>query len=102
MNNSLKLDDEEFSADEACAATGLSKREFNFVRASIFSLNGFQENQFFETDQKYQWIIRPEAYFSYLQYLEFCHAIEYAKRAYWMAVFAVIVSLIGVFISKFL
>jgi hypothetical protein len=45
------------------------------------------------------WILRPEAYFSYLQYLEFKHAIETAKRAYWLSVAAIVIALLAIFVS---
>ncbi len=55
----------------------------------------------FDFDLKQKWVLRTDAYFSYLQYLEFCNAIEQAKRAYWVAILAVIIALVGVGISTF-
>ena len=95
------LEHEEFSANEACEATGLTEKEFRFIIASIFVPNGYQGNMAFDLSLKQNWVLRPEAYFSHLQYLEFCHAIEHAKRAYWVAILAIIIALIGVGISVF-
>ena len=96
---SLEQGDAEFSASDACFETGLSEREFNFIRASIFILNGYQEVPTFDTKKPHQWILRPEAYFSYLQYLEFGHSIEYSRKSYWIAVAAILVAIISVGIS---
>jgi hypothetical protein len=84
-----------FKAADACAACGLSDKEFRFVSHSIYSLSAYQE-QLPRPDESLEWVLRPEAYFSYLQYLEFRHAIETAKRAYWLSVAAILVAIIGV------
>ena len=90
-----------FSAEDACQAVGLSEKEFRFISSSIFSLNAVQSSQDFRSNQKHDWILLPEAYFSHLQYLEFQHAIEHARRAYWISVLAIIVSIIGVGIALY-
>lgn len=84
-----------FSAEEASTACELSEKEFRFISASIFSLNAYQAQAGFDTKKKLDWILKPEAYFSYLQYLEFRHAIETAKRAYWLSVLAIIIAIIA-------
>jgi hypothetical protein len=93
------LTNPEFSTREACGATGLSDKEFRFVADTIFSLNANQTQWTYQPSQKQEWILKPEAYFSYLQFLEFRHSIEHARRAYWLSVFAIIVSTIGVGIA---
>jgi hypothetical protein len=90
-----------FKLDDACAACGLSDREFRFIAPSIYSLSVYQQERM-PGGQIQDWVLRPEAYFSYLQYLEFLHAIETAKRAYWLAVAAIVVSIIGVAFALFL
>jgi hypothetical protein len=95
------LEHDEFSANGVCEATGLTEKEFRFILASIFIPNGYQGQTVFDLDLKQKWVLRTEAYFSYLQYLEFCHAIEHARRAYWVAILAVIIALIGVGISAY-
>jgi hypothetical protein len=90
-----------FSADDVYIATGLSEKEFRFIIDSIFIPNGYQTQPVFDHEKKQEWVLRPEAYFSYLQYLEFCHSIKNSKQSYWMAVVAIVVSLIGVSLSIF-
>ena len=89
------LKNDTFSVEDAIAACGLSEKEFRFVSASLFSLNANQASPGFSPTTKSDWILKPEAYFSYLQYLEFRHAIETAKRAYWLSVLAIIVAVIA-------
>jgi hypothetical protein len=84
-----------FKIADACAACGLTDKEFRSVSPNIYSLSAYQE-QLPHTDETLDWVLRPEAYFSYLQYLEFRHAIETAKRAYWLSVAAIVVAIIGV------
>lgn len=93
------LENPEFSVEEACKATGLSDKEFRFISGTIFSLNQNQAEGTYNPSKKQEWILQPESYFSYLQYLEFKHAIEHARRAYWLSVLAIIVSIIGVGIA---
>ncbi len=93
------LHNPEFSTVEACNATGLSNKEFSFIADAVFSLNANQSQGLYKPEQKQDWILKPEAYFSYLQYLEFRHSIEHSRRAYWLAVLAIVVSIIGVGIS---
>jgi hypothetical protein len=89
------LHNDKFSAEEASKACGLSEKEFRFVSASIFSLSGYQAQAGFDPASKLDWILKPETYFSYLQYLEFRHAIETAKRAYWLSVAAIIIAILS-------
>ncbi len=85
-----------FSADEACKACGLSSKEFQFISASVFILNAYQESEgSVRVAQVQEWILRPEAYFGYLQFMEFQHAIEAAKRAYWLSVLAIVIAIIS-------
>ena len=93
------LSNAEFSAEEACQSVGLSDKEFRFIASTIFSLNAVQGSQDFRSQQKHEWILQPDAYFSYLQYLEFMHAVEHSRRAYWIAVLAIVVSIVGVGVS---
>jgi hypothetical protein len=85
-----------FSAEAACKACDLSRKEFQFISTSVFVLSAYQESEgSTRTTQVQEWILRPEAYFGYLQFVEFQHAIETAKRAYWLSVLAVVVALIS-------
>lgn len=87
-----------FKPTDACKACGLSEKEFQFVAASLYSLSGYQ-GELIRTSETQEWVLRPEAYFSYLQYLEFRHAIETAKRAFWLSVAAIVVAIISVGIA---
>ena len=96
------LKNPEFTAEQACSEVGLSDKEFRFIARSIFSLNAVQDSQDFRSSQVHEWILQPEAYFSYLQYIEFTHSVEHANRAYWLAVLAIIVSVLGVGVSMWM
>jgi hypothetical protein len=91
----FSLKNPNFSATKACSVCGLSEKEFRFVASSIYVLNAYQTDPSFDPNRELEWIIKPEAYFSYLQYLEFCHAIETAKRAYWLSVAAITTAIIA-------
>jgi len=93
------LENPEFSTKEACEATGLTDKEFRFVADTLFSLNANQAQGAYDPSKKQEWVLKPEAYFSYLQYLEFRHSIEHARRAYWLSVLAIIISIVGVGIA---
>ena len=82
-----------FVPKDACQECGLSEKEFEFIAPSLYSLSGYQ-GEHIRTKELQEWILLPESYFGYLQYLEFRHAIETAKRAYWLSVCAVIVAII--------
>ena len=88
------LRNQSFKPVDACATCGLSDKEFRFIAASLYSLSAYQEHV--RADETQDWVLKPEAYFGYLQYLEFRHAVETAKRAYWLSVAAIIVTIIGV------
>ena len=90
------LDRPSFSPSEACATCGISDKEFRFIAPIIFVLNAYQaEKGLIATSEVQEWVLKPEAYFSYLQFLEFCYAIETSKRAYWLSVAAVILAIIS-------
>ena len=87
-----------FKPGDACTACKLSEKEFAFVAPSLYSLSAAQSGVINSTMLQ-EWILRPEAYFSYLQYLEFRHAIETARRAYWLSVAAIVISILGVAVA---
>lgn len=92
----FSLRNAEFSAEEAREACGLNEREFDLISASIFSLDTNQSQAGFDHKRKTTWLLRPETYFSYLQYLEFRHAIETSKRAYWLSVAAIVLAILTI------
>ena len=87
-----------FSPNDACLACDLNARDFRFIAPTIYVLNARQDREM-NLGEHQDWVLSPQAYFSYLQYLEFLHAIEAAKRAFFWAAVAVVVSIIGVAIS---
>ena len=89
------IENPSFKPDDASQECGISEKDFRFVAPSIYSLNANQGERIRTTDTQ-EWVLRPEAYFSHLQYLEFCHAIETAKRAYWISFAAVVLAIISV------
>lgn len=88
----------EFKPADAAKACDLNEKEFRFIASSIYLLSALQVRDI-DPDKKYDWVLNPEAYFSYLQYLEFRHAIETAKRAFWLSVAAIVITIIGVAIA---
>ena len=84
-----------FKSADACAACGLSEKEFRFVATSIYSQSEYQVQKG-RPDETQDWILRPEAYFSYLQYLEFRHAIKASRIASSLAVVAIVIAIITV------
>jgi hypothetical protein len=87
-----------FVPDNACKACGLTTKEFQFISRSIYSLNAAQ-NEMIRPREEQDWVLLPEAYFSYLQFLEFKHAVKVANVSYWVSIAAAIVSIIGVAVA---
>ncbi len=93
-----------FSINEACRATGISSTEFKFARDVLFILNAEQTRPYVHENQSMDWQLSPQAFFNYLQYREFKFAIESAensKRNAWIAIaiaaITLIVSAIAIF-----
>jgi len=86
------LSNNEFSAEEACAAIGITDEQFRFARHSIFDLSAAQGGAEFKSKYKYKWHLSTQAYFNYLQYLEFMHAVKSAKNANRIAIIAITIS----------
>lgn len=93
------LSKNEFSAEEACSAIGITDEQFKFVRHSIFVLSAAQTGADFKSKSKYKWHLSIQAYFNYLQYLEFMHAVKSAKNATKIAIIAIIFSGLSLIIS---
>jgi hypothetical protein len=91
----FSLENSTFSTTKVCDACGLSQKEFRFLAPIIYVLSAYQADPNFEVDRELEWILKPEAYFSYLQYCEFRHAIETAKRAFWLSVLAIVIAIIS-------
>jgi len=85
-----------FSPSDACKASGLKDEDFQFIAPSIFILNQKQESgDLLRRGDTQEWRLRPEAYFGYLQFVSYRHAVESAKQAYRLSVLSVVVALIS-------
>ncbi len=82
-----------FSKQEAMDACGFTEKQFRFVSSSIFVLS-MNQGVMADLNEKQEWILKPEAYFSYVQYLEFLHAIKTARTSFWLAVAAIVVAIL--------
>lgn len=75
------------------------ERDFQFIARSIFELSGYQADRGLHSASELQeWVLKPEAYFAYLQYKQFEHAVRSARRAEWLAIAALVattVALVG-------
>lgn len=85
------LGNKRFSKNAACEKSGLSEKQFDFARNRIFVLSAYQEQNFSRTEEQ-EWELSPEAFFNYLQYLEFKHAVRSARSAQYISIAAIIIS----------
>jgi len=80
-----------FSVKQACDASGLSEDEFSGAKYSLFMLKG--EHECIDSaDKVLSWRLKPEAYFSYVSYLEFKHSLITSHRAWWVACFSLLIA----------
>ena len=84
-----------FTIQEARDACHLAPREFRFIAPSIFALDAQQMDKLGEVHESQNWVLRPEAYFGYLQYVQFDHAVLSARRAQWTAIAALVLTIFG-------
>ncbi len=87
----LSLNNNKFSKNCACKESGLSSKQFDFIRDDIFILSAHQE-QSFDSKLEQEWVLTPQSFFSYLQYLEFKHAVRTARIAKYISILAIIIS----------
>lgn len=81
-----------FTGQQACSNSGLTKREFEFVKDKIFVLSIAQTDEHYHENTAYSWKLSPEVFFNYLQYSEFKFAVKTANKAHNTAVLAIIIS----------
>jgi hypothetical protein len=84
----------DFSVKEACSSIGITDEQFRFARSSIFDLNSEQTGAKLRSENKYKWHLSPQAYFNYLQYLEFIHSVKASKIAIYIAIAAIVISIL--------
>lgn len=94
------LSNKSFSVREACDASGLSEREFDRAKYSLFVLLGKHEHVE-SPHERLDWWLKPEAYFSYISYLEFQHSLNTSRRAHWIAVFSLLIASASLLVSAY-
>jgi hypothetical protein len=72
------LENRNFTKVQACEASGLSQSDFDFIKWQIFSLSAAQES-FVSPNEEHEWKLAPQAFFNYLQFQEFKHAVNTAE-----------------------
>jgi hypothetical protein len=82
-----------FTKIQACENSGLTTREFDFVRHEFFILSAAQA-ECVNDHQESEWTISSQAFFHYLQFSEFKFAVTSAEKAQRIAVIAVAISAI--------
>ncbi|WGL16197.1 hypothetical protein PVT68_15665 [Microbulbifer bruguierae] len=80
-----------FTKKEAYSSCGISNTDFDFIKHQIFSLSAAQESYISE-EEEYEWKLSPEAFFNYLQFQEFKHAVKSSKQAKWIAIASIAIS----------
>ena len=85
------LKNNKFSKDSACKVSGLSHKQFDFIKDNLFILSEHQK-QNASNNIEQEWELTPETYFSYLQYLEFKHAVRSSHTAKYIAIAAIVIS----------
>lgn len=91
--------DSSFTIQQARDACKLSPREFSSIVPSVFALDAHQMDRLGETHESQNWVLKPEAYFGYLQYVQFNHAVLSANRAQWTATAALGATMFGLLLS---
>lgn len=94
------LKNKSFSVQEACDASGLNEREFNGAKYSLFVLLGKHEH-IVNIHESLEWWLKPEAYFSYVSFLEFQHSLNTSRRAQWIAVFSLLFAAGSLLVSAY-
>jgi len=80
-----------FTKSQACKESGLKEKDFDFIMSDIFILSG-AHSTFVSAHEDIDWKLSPHAFFNYLQFVEFKHAVVTAKRAHNTAIAAIIIS----------
>ena len=80
-----------FNVNQACQASGLSNSEFHQIRHTIFENSHPNINN---DAQMFQWYLSPNAYFHYLTYIQYKHAVKTSNRAHIIAIISVAISII--------
>lgn len=80
-----------FNVNQACQASGLSNSEFRQIRHAIFENSHLNINNDAEI---FKWHLSPNAYFHYLTFIQYKHAVKTSNRAHVIAIISVAISII--------
>lgn len=87
----FSLENRNFTKVQACNASGLSQSDFDFIKGQIFSLSAAQES-FVSANENHEWKLSPQAFFNYLQFQEFKHAVNTAETSKKIAIASIAIS----------
>jgi len=85
----FSLENDQFSIDQACDASGMLPREFHAIQESIY---GEPFVAAISPAQLKEWKLSSEAFFNYLSFLEYKNAIKSSSRATWFAIGSLVIS----------
>lgn len=90
------LKNQKFSIEAACRECGMTIPEFNSAKYSLFMLKG--EHEISNSSQDVlTWNLSPSAYFHYLSFIQYKHAVKTSNKAHWIAIFSLAISsIIGI------
>lgn len=71
----------------------MTEEDFNGAKYSLFQLKGEHEHAAF--DKVLPWRLKAEAFFNYLSFLEYRDALRYSRRAFYIAIGSLLVSIIS-------
>jgi hypothetical protein len=94
------LANHKFSVRQACDASGLTEDEFSGAKFSLFMLKEINEH-IESVHEILDWRLKPEAYFSYVSYLEFKHSLATARRAWLFSAFSVLIAAASLFVATY-
>lgn len=97
----FSLTNKSFNVAQALEASGMGLTEFNSAKYAIFNLRGEHE-QITSLNQVFRWELAPQAFFHYVSFLEYKHAITSSRRAQIFAIIAIIISAISIAIGLFI
>lgn len=92
------IEERNFSANQAVSQCNMGISEFYDIWESIFIKTPAFENGF-DCSRSYDWILKPEALFSYMNFLEYRDSLTNARRAYWVAIASIVISTATVLLS---
>lgn len=87
----LERGNKNFTAQQAAEYCNIGLHEFNLIWKSIFIPNTNQTNNF-NNNEEYRWELKPEAFFSYMSYLEYKDSLASSKKALKIAIISIIIA----------